>query len=294
MGMNLPSEKQKIFDAICEDLEKVEHVSALVLGGSYATGRANADSDIDIGIYYHENNPFDIQEIQKIARKYAKDNAPTVTDFYQWGPWVNGGAWIQTEAGKVDFLYRNVNQVRRTLQDAMEGIWENHYDQQPPYGFTSLFYLAEIEACKAIFDPQNVIQYLKSLVKIYPEPLKNKVIQDSLWAAEFSIINTDGFAQSNDYYNTFGCFTRTLKAIVQALFAINEIYPISDKKAIEILEKADQKPKDLTRKVESILKAKVSLTDSLTQLNSLFQEVVQLSGNQYTPLFSFKNGLKPR
>lgn len=294
MGMNLPPEKQKIFDAICEELEKVEHVSALVLGGSYATGRANADSDIDIGIYYHENNPFDIQEIQKIARKYAKDNAPTVTDFYQWGPWVNGGAWIQTEAGKVDFLYRNVNQVRRTIQDAMEGIWENHYDQQPPYGFTSLFYLAEIEACKAIFDPQNVIQYLKSLVKIYPEPLKNKVIQDSLWAAEFSIINTEGFAQSNDYYNTFGCFTRTLKSIVQALFAINEIYPISDKKALEILEKAVQKPKDLTRKVESILKAKVSLTDSLTQLNSLFQEVVQLSGNQYTPLFSFKNGLKPR
>lgn len=294
MGMNLPPEKQKIFDAICEDLEKVEHVSALVLGGSYATGRANADSDIDIGIYYHENNPFDIQEIQKIATKYTKDNAPTVTDFYQWGPWVNGGAWIQTEAGKVDFLYRNVNQVRRTIQDAMEGIWENHYDQQPPYGFSSLFYLAEIEACKAIFDPQNVIQYLKSLVKIYPEPLKNKVIQDSLWAAEFSIINTEGFAQSNDYYNTFGCFTRTLKAIVQALFAINEIYPISDKKALEILEKAVQKPKDLTRKVESILKAKVSLTDSLTQLNSLFQEVVQLSGNQYTPLFSFKNGLKLR
>lgn len=293
MGMNLPPEKQKIFDAICEDLEKVEHVSAVVLGGSYATGRANADSDIDIGIYYHENNPFDIKEIESIAKKYAKDNIPTVTDFYEWGPWVNGGAWIQTEAGKIDFLYRSINQVRGTIQDAMEGIWENHYEQQPPYGFTSLFYLAEIEACKAVFDPQNVIQYLKSLVKIYPEPLKNKIIQESLWAAEFSIINTNGFAKSNDYYNTFGCFTRTLKAIVQALFAINEIYPISDKKALEILEKADQKPKDLTKKVESILKAKVSLTDSFMQLNSLFQEVVQLSGNQYTPLFSFKNGLKP-
>ncbi|WP_185218299.1 nucleotidyltransferase domain-containing protein [Sphingobacterium mizutaii] len=291
MGMNLLAEKQKIFDAICEDLEKVEHVSAVVLGGSYATGRANADSDIDIGIYYHENNPFDIKEIESIAKKYAKDNIPTVTDFYEWGPWVNGGAWIQTEAGKIDFLYRNINQVRRTIQDAMEGIWENHYEQQPPYGFTSLFYLAEIEACKAVFDPQNVIQYLKSLVKIYPEPLKNKIIQESLWAAEFSIINTNGFAKSNDYYNTFCCFTRTLKAIVQALFAINEIYPISDKKALEILEKADQKPKDLTKKVESILKAKGSLTDSLMQLNSLFQEVVQLSGNQYTPLFSFKNGL---
>lgn len=287
--MNLPPEKQKIFDAICSDLEKVEHVSAVVLGGSYASGRANAGSDIDIGIYYHENNPFDIQEIQKIAKKYALDNAPTVTQFYQWGPWVNGGAWIQSEAGKIDFLYRNINQVRRTIQDAMEGIWENHFDQQPPYGFSSMFYLAEVEVCKPIFDPQNVLQYLKSLVKIYPENLKNKIVQDSLWAAEFTIINAEGFAKNNDYYNTFGCLTRGLKSIVQALFAINEIYPISDKKAIEILEKADHKPKDLAKKVKSILSAKPSLTNNLVQLNDLFKEVVQLSDKLYTPLFNFKH-----
>src|SRR5690606_15918927 len=160
----------------------------------------------------------------------ARGDAPSVNQFYHWGPWVNGGAWIQTEDRKIDFLYRNINQVRRTIQDAMEGIWENHFDQQPPYGFSSMFYLAEVEVCKPIFDPQNVLQYLKSLVKIYPENLKNKIVQDSLWAAEFTIINAEGFAKSNDYYNTFGCFTRGLKSIIQALFAINEIYPISDKK----------------------------------------------------------------
>lgn len=171
----------------------------------------------------------------------------------------------------------------------MEGIWENHFDQQPPYGFSSMFYLAEVEVCKPIFDPQNVLQYLKSLVKIYPENLKNKIVQDSLWAAEFTIINAEGFAKSNDYYNTFGCFTRGLKSIIQALFAINEIYPISDKKAIEILEKADHKPKDLAKKVKSILSAKPSLTNNLVQLNDLFKEVVQLSDKLYTPLFNFKH-----
>jgi hypothetical protein len=37
---------------------------------------------------------------------------PVVTGTYEWGPWVNGGAWIQTSAGKVDFLYKNLDQVR--------------------------------------------------------------------------------------------------------------------------------------------------------------------------------------
>ena len=35
-----------------------------------------------------------------------------VTGMDEWGPWVNGGAWIQTPVGKVDFLYRNLDQVQ--------------------------------------------------------------------------------------------------------------------------------------------------------------------------------------
>jgi len=285
--MPIPPEKQKTLDLLCSELQEVENISAIVLGGSFATGRANSDSDLDIGIYYHENHPFSIEDIQKVASKYSITENITITDFYQWGPWVNGGAWIQTDSGKVDFLYRNINQVRRVIQEAIDGKWENHFEQQPPFGFSSIFYLAEIESCIPIFDPQNILLYLKSLVKIYPENLKQTIIQESLWSAEFTLINAEGYIKNEDYYNLFGCFTRTLKSLVQALFAINEIYPIGDKKALEILENSKICPKKLKSKVTEILRAKQSPNQNLNLLKSLFNEVVKLSSGLYQPLYNF-------
>jgi hypothetical protein len=57
------------------------------------------------------------------------------------GTWVNGGAWIQTSSGQVDFLYRNLEQVTATITKAKNGEWENDFEQQPPYGFSSVIYL---------------------------------------------------------------------------------------------------------------------------------------------------------
>src|SRR5690349_2533544 len=100
--MNLPHAKQETLNNIVNDLKAIDNVSAIVLGGSYATGNATNASDIDIGIYYFNDKPFDIGIIKRVAEKYAIDNAPTVTEFYEWAPWVNGGAWIQTASRKVD------------------------------------------------------------------------------------------------------------------------------------------------------------------------------------------------
>jgi predicted nucleotidyltransferase len=35
-------------------------MAAIVLGGSYAGGTQHGVSDLDIGLYYREDNPFDI------------------------------------------------------------------------------------------------------------------------------------------------------------------------------------------------------------------------------------------
>ncbi|WP_161662281.1 nucleotidyltransferase domain-containing protein [Pedobacter sp. V48] len=286
--MNLPKDKQKTFDNIVADLKSIDHVVAVVLGGSFATGKATENSDLDIGIYYNGNQPFHITAVKSVAEKYATDQAPTVTDFYQWGPWVNGGAWLQTESGKVDFLYRNLDQVTNTIENAQNGKWDNHYEQQPPYGFSSVIYLAEIESCIPAYDKENTISKLKSAIKNYPAKLKQTIIQEALWSAEFTILNADGFAQKEDYYNTFGCITRALKSIVNALFAINEKYPIGDKKAIEILTYETYVPKDFHSRVNSILIAnKNSLTHNLEALKALFQDAVRSTNGNYKPLYRF-------
>lgn len=52
----LEPQKQELLKSIVEDLQKIDGVVAIVLGGSYAEGLATPSSDMDIGIYYSENN----------------------------------------------------------------------------------------------------------------------------------------------------------------------------------------------------------------------------------------------
>lgn len=286
--MKLPKEKQDICNNIVNDLRKIEHIAAIVLGGSYATGHATETSDLDIALYYFNDTPFDIEKIKAVSEKYAIGSQPTVTGFYQWGPWVNGGAWMNTISGKVDFLYRNIEQVQTTIEKAHNGKWENHFEQQPPYGFSSVIYLAETKSCIPLYDPTGVIENLKAEVQTYPAKLKQTIIQDALWAAEFTLLQIETFAKKQDVYNTAGCLTRATKSIINALFAINELYPIGDKKAIEILEQADKHPKGLAEKVEKVLFLnKGNLTQNVLELRDLFEQTVALTNGTYQSLYKF-------
>lgn len=280
--MKIPDDKQKLLDNITEELKLIDGVKAIVLGGSYAIGSATENSDLDIGIYYSEDNLFDIEKIKKVAKKLAVNEQPTVTGFYEWGPWVNGGAWINTTSGEVDFLYKNIGQIIRTIDNAKNGIWENNFEQQPPYGFSSIIFLSETQSCLPLYDPDSIIKELKESVKQYPQKLKQSVIQQSLWSAEFTIWQAKKFATKNETYNTVGCLTRATKSIVTALFAINELYPMGDKRAISILEQAKIRPESLTSKIDNILCCnKETLIDNVLQLKKLFDEIVSFADGAY-------------
>src|SRR5262245_2427661 len=120
--MTLPPAKRELLNRLVEALRTVPDMAAIALGGSHARGTHREDSDLDIGLYYREAQPFAIADIRGIARAFAEAE-PTVTDFYEWGPFVNGGAWIENPVCKIDFLYRNLDQLERTYADAEEGKW---------------------------------------------------------------------------------------------------------------------------------------------------------------------------
>ncbi|MDQ0108969.1 putative nucleotidyltransferase [Chitinophaga terrae (ex Kim and Jung 2007)] len=282
----LSNDQHQLLDGITNKLKNIEGVKAVVLGGSFAMGMATETSDLDIGIYYSEQNPFDIESIKLIAEKIADKEQPVVTAFYEWGPWVNGGAWIKTKYGKVDFLYKNIDQISRTIEKAKEGIWENDFEQQPPYGFSSLIFLAETNNCIPVYDPDNLIKKLKERVIEYPPKLKQSVVQQSLWSADFTIWQAESFAAKDDTYNTVGCLTRAVKNIVMALFAINERYPMGDKRAINILEQSTTKPEDFSQRINKILCCiEGGLTDNVVLLKKLFEEVVGLAEGRYKPYY---------
>ena len=279
----MPDEKLQTLKTIVGELQGIPNIAAIVLGGSYACGHARPDSDIDVCIYYHEKSPFSIDKIRSVANKICSDGTvPIVTELYAWGPWVNGGAWIQTPAGEVDFVYRNLHQVRTVIDEGLKGVWRHDYDQQPPYGFRSVIYFGETHICIPLHDPQGEIIRLKESVAKYPELLKQRIVQESLWGAEFSLWYARAFGNSGDVYVVAGCITRVAQFLVQALFALNEEYFVSDKYVGLLVEHFALRPQDFMPRLAQVLSNPCSSSDLLS---ALWSETVALTGGTYKPRF---------
>jgi hypothetical protein len=274
---------------LVDRLSSVPGVEAVVLGGSFARGTQRAGSDVDLGLYYRPEAPFAIEEIRRVAEAIAS-SPPTVTDFYGWGAWVNGGAWIKTPWGKVDFLYRNLEQVERTIDDAERGIVHHDYPQQPAYGFYSVIYLAETSICIPLYDPTGAVTRLKARVATYPAQLKAQVANGSLWSGEFTLLHARSFAESGDVYNTAGCLTRTAANLTQALFALNERYFMSDKRAMETIDGFAVKPAGYVAAITAVLAAPghdaPALAASVRSMEAVWRSVVELTGGGYRPQFT--------
>jgi hypothetical protein len=290
--ITLPAEKRRMVEQIRDGLGQLAHVQAVVLGGSQASGLARPDSDLDIGVYYREGCPFSVDGVRAFADGIARpETRPVATGFYEWGPWVNGGAWIQTPVGKVDLLYRNLDQVEATLEEGQRGVWRHDYDQQPPYGFRSVIYFGEIEACVPLYDLQGQIARLKEAVRRYPEPLKARIVRDSLWGAEFSLLFARQFAERADVYNAAGCLTRVAQYLTQALFALNERYFLSDKDAARVIEALPLHPPHFQSRLASALAragAEASeLHASVTCMRELWSDTVELTNGTYRSRFEW-------
>lgn len=94
-----------------------------------------------------------------------------------------------------------------------------------------MVYFGETYICVPLHDPYGEITRLKQSVANYPEALRERIVQDSLWAIEFSLWSCRNSGDVADVYNATGCMTRVAHFLVHALFALNKGYFVSDKYA---------------------------------------------------------------
>jgi predicted nucleotidyltransferase len=287
----LSLEQRELVSSLAEQLGAIPGIKAVVLGGSHARGRARAESDIDLGLLYSEAAPFSIQSVQELAEAVNDNAGPVVTDFYGWGPWVNGGAWLTIGGQRVDFVYRSLEHMERVIAEAETGRYELDYSQQPPFGFFSVTYLGEIAVCVPLFDPEARLDALKRRVADYPEALRQAIVQDYLWQAEFGLAAfARKFAARADVYGTAACLTRAVNQLVLALFALNRKYPINDKTALAEIAEFARAPREFSLRVHQTLER---LGDSAAELDAavesvaqLFRETVELIDGLYQPRFT--------
>lgn len=275
---------------IVDQLTCVEGLQAIVLGGSWASGTQRPDSDIDLGLFYSEDSPLDIPHIRRIALELNDVPNPVVTDLGEWGRWVNGGAWLTIKGQRVDFLYRNIDFVSRIIDDCLKGEIQLDGPQQPPYGFHSYIYRAEVQICKVLYDPYGVILPLKSKVAHYPQALKSRIINGFTWDAEFTLEVAKKPATRGDVYFVAGCLTRLASDLVQVLYALNETYFISDKRIYGDEQTFKLKPDHFSERINRILGdvgcESNKLMTTISDTETLLKEVIALCGDQYTPRFA--------
>jgi predicted nucleotidyltransferase len=279
-------EQHDIVLSLVKRLQAIRGIQAVVLGGSYARGRAQPGSDIDLGIFYSEAAPFSIQSIRELAEEVNDTTGPVVTDFYEWGPWVNGGAWLTVRGQRVDFIYRNLEHVERVIADAENGKYEVHYLQQPPFGFFSVTYLGEIAVCIPLFAPGGRLEALKRRVSDYPDALRRRVVQDYLFMAEFTLSAfAPKVASRDDVYGTAACLARAVNELVMALFALNRKYPINDKTALAEVREFERAPREFGTRVQKTLAylgtSPADLLASVQSIAELLRETIELAGELY-------------
>jgi predicted nucleotidyltransferase len=287
----LSSTQLELVTSLAKRLGAIPGISAVVLGGSHARGRARPESDIDLGVLYSEADPFSIQSVRELAEEINDISRPVVTGFYEWGPWVNGGAWLTIGGQRVDFVYRNLEHLERVIADSEAGRYELHYAQQPPFGFFSATYLGEVATCVPLFDPEARMELLKRRVANYPEALRRAVVQDYIWMAELGLTAFAGkFALRSDSYGTAGCLTGVVNQMILALFALNRRYPMNDKTALEEIAEFERAPQEFRARVQKTL-AKLGdsaeeLSGALESIRQLHRETVELAEGLYQPRFT--------
>jgi len=165
----------------------VPGVRAIVLGGSRARGEASAASDYDIGLYYEADNPIDTGRLAKAAMLLPGAASSSVTAIGEWGPWINGGAWLTVDgpqgAKRVDLLYRDVGKVRAVIEACRAGRIERVYQPGHPHAFVSSIYMGEVALARVLWDPDDVLAHLKRQCEPYPPALAEALIKSFFWEA---------------------------------------------------------------------------------------------------------------
>ncbi|MGH2608636.1 MAG: nucleotidyltransferase domain-containing protein [Tepidiformaceae bacterium] len=251
---------------IAARLVAIEGVAAVALGGSRARGTAAAGSDVDLGVFYHARHPPRVEALAALAAELDDERRlGLATGFGEWGPWVNGGAWLQVDGIAVDWLYREIGRVTDVIESCRRGEVTCDYYLGHPHGFHNHIYLGEVHYSLPLADPGNALSALKVLVAHYPSEMRARIVSQYLYDARFMLEAGRKSAARGDVMHAAGCLFRVVAALVQVLYALNQRYFVNEKESVAEIERMAMRPPRWTATVSSLLGAPGTTAERLSR-----------------------------
>ncbi len=243
-----------IIDQIVARVAGVAGVRAIVVGGSRARGTADEHSDIDLGIYYDPLRPFRIPDLERAAAELDdKHRRGLLTPFGAWGAGVDGGGWLVVGGYHVDFLYRDLNLVLRSIEDCRAGRPGSIYQLGHPLGFHNQIHAGEISVCRPLYDPAGAVRALKRAVAKYPPRLRHAIVTKHMFDAAFELAIADKPAQRGDTMYVAGCLFRAAGFMTVVLYALNRRWWLNEKGALAQTRSFAVSPRRFQATIASVL-----------------------------------------
>ena len=262
------SELLVIARAIATDFAKLEMVEAITLGGSLATGRANAGSDIDLYIYYSEPIPLELRmNIIESRSSQMEFDAP------YWG---SEDYWIEKESGiLVEAAYES-----KWPEDYLKDLFENN---RAHMGFTTSVWHSLLKS-KTLFDRNGWFASVQNLANIsYPESLAKAIIRKNFALLRGSLIEHPKqlalAIERNDVIHVHHRIDMILACYFDVVFALNRKLHPGDKRMLEVTAAFEHKPQGMLEDVTGLLQEK-DFTKLKTRVDQLIDRLEILLKDQ--------------
>lgn len=243
---------------------------AVALGGSRARGTHRPDSDIDLGLYYHGS--LDVDQLRLLAHDIT--GTPTgVTEPGGWGPWVDGGGWLTVDGWRVDWIYRDLDRVRRIWDDCRAGHVEIGHQAGHPLGFYSHAYAGEVALCRILADGTGELAELKQEMATYPPKLRD-VLVAGLWKAGFMAGAARYGASGVDPAYAAGCLFEALGVCCHALHAVDGAWLINEKGMIAATGRLPSAPDGFAERAQALLADVGSTREEIAATVSRAEELI--------------------
>jgi len=207
------------------DLVGVSGIRAVALGGSRARGTHRPDSDVDLGVYYDDR--LDLVALNDLAVRWHGAELAVAAPG-QWGPWVDGGAWLMVDGVAVDWILRDLARVTEQCERARRGEFTFHQQAGHPLGFLDISYAGEVATCLPLVDRDGDLARLAALVTPYPPALRASMLRHQ-WLVDFLFDAAEKGARKPDAAYVALCATTAVMLVAHAWHAAAGVWVTNEK-----------------------------------------------------------------